>query len=117
MNDIETRCLRFGLSIQKHYCFIQASLSWCKKTISSLSGIVVNNTKYCAIGPGSNPEEGMDVCKCIVPLRPGGILNSRRASSPLERTTWRTRIEECDCCGVNFERSRSGFLSRVPEKS
>ncbi|GFX34600.1 uncharacterized protein TNCV_3658381 [Trichonephila clavipes] len=25
----------------------------------------------------------MDVCKCIVPLRHGGTLNSRRASSPL----------------------------------
>ncbi|GFX15175.1 hypothetical protein TNCV_2708801 [Trichonephila clavipes] len=25
----------------------------------------------------------MDVCKCIVPLRLGGTLNSRRASSPL----------------------------------
>ncbi|GFU59225.1 transposable element Tcb1 transposase [Trichonephila clavipes] len=25
------------------------------------------------------------VCKCIVPCRHGGILNSRRAASPLER--------------------------------
>ncbi|GFV53830.1 hypothetical protein TNCV_4208811 [Trichonephila clavipes] len=25
----------------------------------------------------------MDVCKCIVPLRQGGTLNSRRAASPL----------------------------------
>ncbi|GFX62648.1 hypothetical protein TNCV_4868081 [Trichonephila clavipes] len=25
----------------------------------------------------------MDVCKCIVPLRHGGTLNSRRATSPL----------------------------------
>ncbi|GFV58952.1 hypothetical protein TNCV_1804901 [Trichonephila clavipes] len=25
----------------------------------------------------------MDVCKCIVPLRHGGTLNSRRAASPL----------------------------------
>ncbi|GFU18236.1 hypothetical protein TNCV_1389021 [Trichonephila clavipes] len=27
----------------------------------------------------------MDVCKCIVPLRQGGTLNSRRAVSPLVR--------------------------------
>ncbi|GFY13064.1 uncharacterized protein TNCV_666261 [Trichonephila clavipes] len=25
----------------------------------------------------------MDVCKCIVPFRHGGILNSRQAASPL----------------------------------
>ncbi|GFT07505.1 hypothetical protein TNCV_2751781 [Trichonephila clavipes] len=34
-------------------------------------------------GLGSNPEEDMDVCKRIVPLRHGGTLNSRRAASPL----------------------------------
>ncbi|GFU66487.1 uncharacterized protein TNCV_3807301 [Trichonephila clavipes] len=27
----------------------------------------------------------MDVCKCFVPLRHGGTLNSRRAASPLVR--------------------------------
>ncbi|GFX16162.1 uncharacterized protein TNCV_4704181 [Trichonephila clavipes] len=27
----------------------------------------------------------MDVCKCIVPARHGGTLNSRRAASPLVR--------------------------------
>ncbi|GFU37738.1 hypothetical protein TNCV_1466081 [Trichonephila clavipes] len=30
---------------------------------------------------GSNPGEDIDVCKCIVPLRHGGTLNSRRAAS------------------------------------
>ncbi|GFV64280.1 transposable element Tc3 transposase [Trichonephila clavipes] len=34
---------------------------------------------------GSNPGEGMDVCKCIVPLWHGVTLNSRQASSPLVR--------------------------------
>ncbi|GFY23288.1 hypothetical protein TNCV_3939841 [Trichonephila clavipes] len=34
-------------------------------------------------GLGSNPGEDMDVCKCIVPLRQGGTLNSRLAASPL----------------------------------
>ncbi|GFU42799.1 uncharacterized protein TNCV_3139841 [Trichonephila clavipes] len=33
-------------------------------------------------GLGSNPGEGMDVCKCIVPLRQGDTLNSRRAARP-----------------------------------
>ncbi|GFU86479.1 hypothetical protein TNCV_1418311 [Trichonephila clavipes] len=32
---------------------------------------------------GSNLGEDLDVCKCIVPLRHGGTLNSRRAASPL----------------------------------
>ncbi|GFX83489.1 uncharacterized protein TNCV_324381 [Trichonephila clavipes] len=36
-------------------------------------------------GLGSNPGEGMDVCKCIVLSRHGGTLNSRRAASPLMR--------------------------------
>ncbi|GFU77764.1 cullin-4A [Trichonephila clavipes] len=34
-------------------------------------------------GLGSNPGEDMDVCKCLVPSRHGGTLNSRRASTPL----------------------------------
>ncbi|GFX76427.1 hypothetical protein TNCV_5090661 [Trichonephila clavipes] len=34
-------------------------------------------------GLGSNLGEDMDVCKCKVPLRQGGTLNNRRASSPL----------------------------------
>ncbi|GFU42349.1 hypothetical protein TNCV_4554991 [Trichonephila clavipes] len=33
-------------------------------------------------GLGSNPGDGMDVCKYVVPSRHGGTLNSRRASSP-----------------------------------
>ncbi|GFV24660.1 uncharacterized protein TNCV_3339761 [Trichonephila clavipes] len=37
------------------------------------------------VGLGSNPGEDMDVCKCIVPSRHGGTLNSRRATSPLVR--------------------------------
>ncbi|GFU40111.1 uncharacterized protein TNCV_3767761 [Trichonephila clavipes] len=34
---------------------------------------------------GSNPGEDMGVCKCIVPVRHGDTLNSRRAASPLVR--------------------------------
>ncbi|GFX05801.1 hypothetical protein TNCV_5089911 [Trichonephila clavipes] len=37
------------------------------------------------LGLGSNPGEEMDVCKCIVPSRHGGTLNSRRVTSPLVR--------------------------------
>ncbi|GFU38447.1 uncharacterized protein TNCV_2434001 [Trichonephila clavipes] len=33
----------------------------------------------------------MDVCKCIVPSRHGGTLNSRRAASPL---VWLVKEEE-----------------------
>ncbi|GFU79891.1 hypothetical protein TNCV_577711 [Trichonephila clavipes] len=36
-------------------------------------------------GLGSNVGEGMDVCKCIVPLLHGGTLNSRQVVSPLVR--------------------------------
>ncbi|GFU85169.1 hypothetical protein TNCV_1554321 [Trichonephila clavipes] len=35
------------------------------------------------VGLGSNPGEGMNVCKYIVPLRHGGTLSSHRAVSPL----------------------------------
>ncbi|GFX21301.1 cullin-4A [Trichonephila clavipes] len=35
------------------------------------------------LGLGSNPGEDTDVCKCIVPLRHGDTLNSRRTASPL----------------------------------
>ncbi|GFV34753.1 transposable element Tcb2 transposase [Trichonephila clavipes] len=38
-----------------------------------------------SMGLGSNPREGMDVCKCIVPLRNGDTLNSHRVASPLVR--------------------------------
>ncbi|GFV97033.1 uncharacterized protein TNCV_3526191 [Trichonephila clavipes] len=36
-------------------------------------------------GSGSNPEEGMDVCKWKVPLRHWGTLKGHRAASPLVR--------------------------------
>ncbi|GFX13777.1 uncharacterized protein TNCV_1718851 [Trichonephila clavipes] len=35
------------------------------------------------LGLSSNPGEDMDVCKCIVTSRHGGILNSRRVASRL----------------------------------
>ncbi|GFW52908.1 uncharacterized protein TNCV_2394871 [Trichonephila clavipes] len=35
------------------------------------------------LGLGSYPGEDMDVCKCIVPSRHGGTINSRQAASPL----------------------------------
>ncbi|GFU80268.1 uncharacterized protein TNCV_3520451 [Trichonephila clavipes] len=36
------------------------------------------------LGLGSNPGEDTDVCKCIVPSRYGGTVNSRRATSPFK---------------------------------
>ncbi|GFS60139.1 uncharacterized protein TNCV_2826611 [Trichonephila clavipes] len=37
-----------------------------------------------SLGLGSNPGEDIDVCKCIVPSRYEGTLNSRRATSSRE---------------------------------
>ncbi|GFS65210.1 uncharacterized protein TNCV_2450731 [Trichonephila clavipes] len=39
----------------------------------------------------SNPGEDMDICKCIVPSRHEGTINSRRAASPL---VWLVEREE-----------------------
>ncbi|GFU19496.1 transposable element Tcb2 transposase [Trichonephila clavipes] len=39
--------------------------------------------KFISQGLGSNPGEDTDVYRCIVPLRHGGTVNSRRAASPL----------------------------------
>ncbi|GFX53268.1 uncharacterized protein TNCV_362621 [Trichonephila clavipes] len=50
--------------------------------------VAVVTTTY---GLGSNPGEDMGVYKCIVPLRHGGSLNSRRAASPL---VWLVEGEE-----------------------
>ncbi|GFX40040.1 hypothetical protein TNCV_2273231 [Trichonephila clavipes] len=49
------------------------------------SGIVVSDANWGAEGLGSNPGEGMDVFKCIMPSRHGGTLNIRRSASPLVR--------------------------------
>ncbi|GFU99902.1 hypothetical protein TNCV_1257511 [Trichonephila clavipes] len=37
-------------------------------------------------GLGANPGKSMDVCNCIIPLRHGGTLKSRRATSLLVRS-------------------------------
>ncbi|GFX25704.1 hypothetical protein TNCV_1205811 [Trichonephila clavipes] len=37
------------------------------------------------LGMGLNSGEDVDVCKCIVPLRHGGTLNSRQAASRIVR--------------------------------
>ncbi|GFW16829.1 hypothetical protein TNCV_2759571 [Trichonephila clavipes] len=58
------------------------------------SGIVVSDADYGAVGPGFKPREGMDVCKCIVPSRHGGILNRRRAISPPMRLMgWKGEVK------------------------
>ncbi|GFW30599.1 hypothetical protein TNCV_455371 [Trichonephila clavipes] len=46
----------------------------------NLPSIVVSDADCCAVGPGFNPGEGMDVCKCIVPLCHGSTLKSRKSS-------------------------------------
>ncbi|GFW99671.1 cullin-4A [Trichonephila clavipes] len=52
----------------------------CETTIAWLATLTT-----VPLGLGSNPGEDMDVCKCIVPSRHGGTLNSRRAASLLVR--------------------------------
>ncbi|GFU65794.1 hypothetical protein TNCV_5059281 [Trichonephila clavipes] len=59
-------------------------------------------------GLGSNPGEDMDVCKCIVPLRHEGTLNSRQAASPL---VW--LVEEEEGLVVN---SGKGEPQRFPKR-
>ncbi|GFX71338.1 hypothetical protein TNCV_2453491 [Trichonephila clavipes] len=49
------------------------------------SGRVVSSVDRGAVGPGFGSRRGMDVCKCRVPLRHGGTLNSRRVASSLVR--------------------------------
>ncbi|GFX16815.1 uncharacterized protein TNCV_2517951 [Trichonephila clavipes] len=60
---------------------------WGKKTIKNVAHLVQWLARLTAVplGLGSNPGEDMDVCKCIVPWRHGGTLNSRRAASILVR--------------------------------
>ncbi|GFW46048.1 uncharacterized protein TNCV_3276651 [Trichonephila clavipes] len=53
------------------------------RTQAFRSGVRCSNPRPMNKGLGLNPGEDMDVCKCIVPLRHGGDLNSRRAASPL----------------------------------
>ncbi|GFT09427.1 hypothetical protein TNCV_5062881 [Trichonephila clavipes] len=48
----------------------------------SKSQRVISDADCCAVGPGTNPGEDMDVCKRIVPSRHGG---SYRAANPLMR--------------------------------
>ncbi|GFV85592.1 hypothetical protein TNCV_3774161 [Trichonephila clavipes] len=62
---------------------------------------------------GSNPGEGMDVCKCLIPLRQGGTLNSRGASSPLvnlvegeERLGGPSPSLECSPLNIGVEPSK-----------
>ncbi|GFV27256.1 hypothetical protein TNCV_3459511 [Trichonephila clavipes] len=59
-------------------------------------------------GMGSNPGEDMDICKCIVPARHGGTLNSRRAASPLVRlVAGDERVKTCPRGYSQFQRDRS----------
>ncbi|GFV65164.1 uncharacterized protein TNCV_2701061 [Trichonephila clavipes] len=50
----------------------------------SVPAVFVSDPDCGAVGLDLNPGEDMDVCNCIVPLRHGGTLNSRQATSPLE---------------------------------
>ncbi|GFW68775.1 hypothetical protein TNCV_3639901 [Trichonephila clavipes] len=55
----------------------------CKRGHCRLTGTVVSDADCGAVGLRSKPVEDMGVCECLVPLRHGGTLNSRRAASSL----------------------------------
>ncbi|GFV83758.1 uncharacterized protein TNCV_2555452 [Trichonephila clavipes] len=76
----------------------------------------------------------MNVCKCIVPLRHGGTLNSRRATSPLVRLVdreerWeapdpqgvlpqncgRTELSRTVTCSAGLSIGRMGLAPRRPK--
>ncbi|GFW96022.1 hypothetical protein TNCV_957371 [Trichonephila clavipes] len=69
----------------KDYVTPVVSRSFEHRTVPHPSGIVVSDAECCDVGPGFESREGMDVCKCIVPSRHGGTLNSHPAESPLLR--------------------------------
>ncbi|GFV61071.1 uncharacterized protein TNCV_1972461 [Trichonephila clavipes] len=67
-------------------------------------------------GLGLNPGEDMDVCKCIVPLRQGGTLNSRRAASLVWLVEGQDRWEAPDPLGFSpskLEWNRAKCLSSL----
>ncbi|GFX29226.1 uncharacterized protein TNCV_3217601 [Trichonephila clavipes] len=79
----KTIIIKFGL----HASFVESESA---KNVLNEKECVAHPVQWLATltavpwGLGSNPGEDMDVCKCIVPSRHGGI-NSRRAASPLVR--------------------------------
>ncbi|GFS96478.1 transposable element Tc1 transposase [Trichonephila clavipes] len=65
-------------------------------------------------GLGSNPGEGMDVCKCMVSLRHGDTLNSRRAASLVRLVEGEERWEVLTTPkGKTYQNSST----RLPHKS
>ncbi|GFV81557.1 uncharacterized protein TNCV_52811 [Trichonephila clavipes] len=73
---------------------------------SVLYGIVVSDADYCAVSLGSNPREGMNVCKRILPSQHGGTLNSRRAASLLVRL--------CGTIEVEYQSQQCNFDAQFP---
>ncbi|GFW68835.1 uncharacterized protein TNCV_3640481 [Trichonephila clavipes] len=68
------------------------------------------------VGLVSNPREEMNVCKCIVPLRQGGSLNSRQSASPLARLVkeeewWETPERHQGVVSEKWDRKSQNVLS------
>ncbi|GFW72952.1 hypothetical protein TNCV_830751 [Trichonephila clavipes] len=61
---------------------IRHYLAKLREFLISNFGFLFTIPKRIRKGLGSNPGEDVGVCKCIVPSRHGGTLNSRRATSP-----------------------------------
>ncbi|GFV84576.1 cullin-4A [Trichonephila clavipes] len=83
--------MRYRVVLVKHYTFsVEVHHSACPADDSRLPNYSLYYTwlttqTAVTLGLGSNPGEDMDVCKCIVPPRQGGTLNSHRAASHLGR--------------------------------
>ncbi|GFW65046.1 uncharacterized protein TNCV_393121 [Trichonephila clavipes] len=67
-------------------------------------------------GKSSNPGEDMDVCKCIVPSRNGGTLNSSRTANPLVRSVQGEERWEASCPPPGYSPSKMGLRSIRPSR-
>ncbi|GFV39897.1 hypothetical protein TNCV_1850341 [Trichonephila clavipes] len=77
---IDSFCIVLNCDLNKSVEAQNARAVWLKVGVMWQFGEAVQ-----AQGLGSNPEEGMDVYKCIVRLRYGSTLNSQRAASAVVR--------------------------------
>ncbi|GFW38937.1 hypothetical protein TNCV_1818781 [Trichonephila clavipes] len=68
--------------LKTNYHSLPMILSVIESSVVELSEIELSFESN-IIGLDSKPGEGIDVCKCIMLLWQGGILNSSRATSPL----------------------------------
>ncbi|GFV16702.1 hypothetical protein TNCV_4418891 [Trichonephila clavipes] len=61
---------------------IEPFIITCKQREETTLAKLESDADCCAVGPGFESRIRHDVCKCVVPLRHGGTLNSHRATCP-----------------------------------